>query len=127
MNSVSEPPIINTKPDRAPTFADVAMRLANDGPMYAAIALVGVLSLQGKATASEMVITALASLLARSWPRAVTTAPSSSASRFGIGLLPLLISGAIATKTIACAPPPSASSSPPSSPPSTHVHASITR
>jgi hypothetical protein len=123
MNSVSEPPIINTKPDRAPTFADVAMRLVNDGPMYAAIALVGVLSLQGRATASEMVITALASLLARSWPRAVTTqGQSGHGGRFGIGVLPLIVGGAIFAKTLACSPPPIASS-PTSSP--THVHASI--
>jgi hypothetical protein len=122
MNSVSEPPIITTKPDRAPTFADVAMRLANDGPMYAAIALVGVLSIQGKASASEMVITALASLLARSWPRAVQV-PQSSSSRFGIGgFLPLVVGGAILTKTLACAPPSSASSPTPA----TVVHVSTT-
>lgn len=125
MNSVSEPPIVSVKPERerAPTFADVAMRVANDGPMYAAIALVGMLSLQGKATASEMVITALASLLARSWPRAVQTTPGHS-SRLGLGVLPLLVSGTIFAKTLACAPPPAKSSSS-SSPAPMHVHASI--
>lgn len=118
MNSMSEPPLISTKPDRdrAPTFADVAMRVANDGPMYAAIALVGVLSLQGKASASEMVITALASLLARSWPRAVQVAPGGP-SRLGLGILPLIVGGAIAGKTLAC------SASSPSSSPATAVHA----
>jgi hypothetical protein len=119
MNSVSEPPI-NFKPDKVEkpvTFADVAMRVANDGPMYAAIALVGVLSLQGKATASEMVITSLASLLARSWPRAVQVGGLGGRATM---FLPLLLGGAIATRTIACAP--ASASSPASSP--TAVHAS---
>jgi hypothetical protein len=63
-------------PPRPATFADVAMRLVNDGPIYAAVFLVGVLSLKGQASASEMVITSLAALLARSWPRAVQVASS---------------------------------------------------
>lgn len=71
-SSFSEAPIaISTKPSRPASFADVAMRVAYDGPMYATIALVGVLALKGQASASEMVITALGALLARSWPRAV--------------------------------------------------------
>lgn len=72
--SLSEPPI-NTiampNETRPVTFADVMMRVAHDGPMYAVIGLVGVLALKGQASASEMVITALGALLARSWPRAV--------------------------------------------------------
>jgi hypothetical protein len=58
-------------PSRPPTFADVAMKLVQDGPMYGLIGLVGVLAIKGQATATELVITGLASLLSKSWPRAV--------------------------------------------------------
>jgi hypothetical protein len=79
MNSYSEPPIISAGPtSRGPvervTFAEVAMRLVTDGPIYAIIVLVGAMAVGGHATASEAVITGLAGLLARSWPRAVQVA-----------------------------------------------------
>lgn len=80
-----------SSPPRATTIADVLMRLVNDGPIYAAVFLVGVLSLKGQASASEMVITSLAALLARSWPRAVQVASSGAAIAFFTvrALLPL--------------------------------------
>lgn len=60
------------------------MRVANDGPMYAVIGLVGALALSSHATSAEMVITSLAALLARSWPRAVTVAGSAAVALFFI-------------------------------------------
>jgi hypothetical protein len=74
MNSVSEPPLNSVQPSKPVTFADVAMRLVQDGPIYAIIGLVGAMAVGGHATASEAVITGLAGLLARSWPRAVQVA-----------------------------------------------------
>ena len=74
MNSVSEPPLTSTRPEKPVTFADVAMRVAQDGPVYAVIGLVGAMAIGGHATASEAVITGHAGLLARSWPRAVQVA-----------------------------------------------------
>ena len=50
------------------TFADVAMRIARDGPMYGVIILVGVLALRGTTTAMESVVGAAIALLARSHP-----------------------------------------------------------
>lgn len=71
--SFSEPPINakSHKGERAANFADVAMRLVHDGPMYAVITLVGILAFKGHATSTELMITSLGALLARSWPRAV--------------------------------------------------------
>lgn len=71
--SFSEPPINvkSHKGERSANFADVAMRLVHDGPMYAIIALVGILAFKGHATSTELMITSLGALLARSWPRAV--------------------------------------------------------
>lgn len=74
--SLSEPPInTSTMPNdnRPASIADVLMRVAHDGPIYAVIGLVGALAVGGHATSSEMVITSLGTLLARSWPRAVQT------------------------------------------------------
>jgi hypothetical protein len=85
MNSVSEPPLISHKPEKPVTFADVAMRIANDGPMYATIALVGILAVNGKATASETVIASLGALLARSWPRAVQVMGKAGAHMLIVG------------------------------------------
>jgi hypothetical protein len=78
VNAVSEPPLTSTKPEKPVTFPDVAMRVAQDGPIYAVIGLVGAMALGGHATASEAVITGLAGLLARSWPRAVQVAGKAS-------------------------------------------------
>lgn len=75
----SEPPI-NAAPSKPPpggapfprvTLADVAMKIAHDGPMYCVIGLVGALAIRGTASGSELVITSLGALLARSWPRPV--------------------------------------------------------
>lgn len=88
MQSFSEPPInMTTKPDsvRPVTFADVAMRMANDGPIYAIIGLVGAMAIAGKATATETLITGLAGLLARSWPRAVQVAGKAGAMLLVVG------------------------------------------
>ncbi len=57
--------------DRSPTFADVAMRLVVDGPVYSIILVVGVLAYRGTASTAEAVIAALAALLSKSWPRPV--------------------------------------------------------
>lgn len=71
--SVSEPPINSPIMTRKapPAWSEVAMRIVQDGPMYAIIALVGVLAIKGQANAQEFVITGLGALLARSWPKAV--------------------------------------------------------
>lgn len=73
MNSINIPPNQSTPVDiRDPrirvTFADVAMRIARDGPMYGVIILVGVLALRGTTTAMESVVGAAIALLARSHP-----------------------------------------------------------
>lgn len=78
-NSFSEPPINapvsrpppGTPPPPRATIADVLMKVAHDGPMYAVIGLVGALAIRGTASGSELVITSLGALLARSWPRPV--------------------------------------------------------
>lgn len=57
--------------DKPVTLADVAMRVAHDGPMYAIIVVVGVMAFKGHASASESIIAGLGALLARSWPRAI--------------------------------------------------------
>lgn len=73
MNSVSEPPINISEKEEAGkvTFADVAMRVARDGPMYAIIIMIGALALKGSATAMETMMTSAIALLARSWPGAI--------------------------------------------------------
>lgn len=50
------------------TFADVAMRIARDGPMYGVIILVGVLAIKGTTTALESIVGAALALQARSRP-----------------------------------------------------------
>jgi hypothetical protein len=50
------------------TFADVAMRLVNDGPWYAVIAVLLVLALRGTTTAGENLIGLALTMLARSKP-----------------------------------------------------------
>ncbi len=50
------------------TFADVAMRIARDGPMYGVIVLVGVLAMTGKTTTMESIVGAALALQARSHP-----------------------------------------------------------
>lgn len=72
------------------TLADVAMRIARDGPMYAVIILVGVLTLRGTTTAAESIIGAAVALLARSHPP-----PENDKSGRGVGALGLTI-GALA-------------------------------
>lgn len=52
------------------TFADVAMRIARDGPMYGVIILVGVLALKGTTSALESILGAAFALQARSRPPA---------------------------------------------------------
>ncbi len=99
MNSVSTPPL-NSHFPKAVTFADVAMKLVQDGPIYAIIVVVGILAMRGTATASEAVITGLASLLARMWPQAVQVA-----GKVGAQLLIILAGGAaFASVHIACMP-----------------------
>lgn len=88
MNNDPTPPlpvsIIPPITIRAVTPSDVMMRVAHDGPGYALIALVAVLALKGQASATEMVITGLGALLARSLP---TTALRGGA----IGALALIL------------------------------------
>jgi hypothetical protein len=50
------------------TFADVAMRIARDGPMYGVILLVGVLAMRGTTSALESILGAAFALQARSHP-----------------------------------------------------------
>jgi hypothetical protein len=50
------------------TFADVAMRIAHDGPMYGVLMLVGILSVRGNIEGLQAVIGAAFALQARSRP-----------------------------------------------------------
>lgn len=70
MNAPSPPsaPVDIKDPRIRITFADVAMRIARDGPMYGVILLVGVLAIRGTTTAMESVVGAAIALLARSHP-----------------------------------------------------------
>ncbi len=68
MNANSFPPVDIKDPRIRVTFADVAMRIARDGPMYGVIILVGVLALKGTTTAAESITGAALALLARSHP-----------------------------------------------------------
>lgn len=68
MNLPSLPPADLKDPRIRVTFADVAMRIARDGPMYGVIVLVGVLALKGTTTAAESITGAALALLARSHP-----------------------------------------------------------
>lgn len=101
MNSVSTPPLNSEKPPKAVTFADVAMKLVQDGPVYAVMAVVLVLALRGTATASEAVITGLAGLLARMWPQAIQVA-----GKVGAHIIVVLAAGVAFTAVHACTPPP---------------------
>ena len=73
-SGMSEPPI-RARPDahlsRPPTFADVAMKLVNDGPAYALMGLAGTLALTHQATALEAITGCMAALLSKAWPRPV--------------------------------------------------------
>jgi hypothetical protein len=104
MNSVSERPInIQQKPDGDRiTFADVAMRIARDGPMYGVILLVGFLAASKQATANESILGAALALLARSWPNAIQTEATGSASRLRNGVLALTGMGALLAGLQAC-------------------------
>ncbi len=68
MNNVSNIPIDIKDPRIRVTFADVAMRVARDGPMYGVIILVGVLALRGTTSALESILGAAFALQARSHP-----------------------------------------------------------
>ena len=64
----STPPVDIRDPRIRITFADVAMRVARDGPMYGVIILVGVLALRGTTSALESILGAAFALQARSHP-----------------------------------------------------------
>ncbi len=71
MQNLSLPPVGNVDikdPRIRVTFADVAMRIARDGPMYGVIILVGVLAMRGTTTALESILGAAFALQARSHP-----------------------------------------------------------
>ncbi|MDB4884464.1 MAG: hypothetical protein JWL95_3230 [Gemmatimonadetes bacterium] len=81
------PPLVGEKGRRASpssTWPDVAMRLVNDGPIYGILILVCVLAMSGHASASESLIAALGTLLARSWPRAVQVAAGAAVVAFAL-------------------------------------------
>lgn len=69
----------NDPPQRAVTFADVAMRIAHDGPMYAVIIIAAIMAAKGSATASEAFMASMGALLARSFPRAIQVGGASAA------------------------------------------------
>ena len=73
------------------TFADVAMRIARDGPMYGVIILVGVLAMRGTTTAMESVVGAAIALLARSHPPPEYT--NKVGGFIGMGVLFVLFAG----------------------------------
>lgn len=66
--NTSMPPVDIKDPRIRVTAADVAMRIANDGPMYGVIILVGVLALKGTTTTLESIVGASLALHARSHP-----------------------------------------------------------
>lgn len=105
-SSYSEPPInINTKDsDRPVTFADVAMRIARDGPMYGVIILVAMLAITGKASALESIVGSALGLLARSWPGAVEV--DKTAGKMRSILIMLAAAGGMALTSLlgACGP-----------------------
>lgn len=69
MPSNSPGPVIDIKDPRIRiTFADVAMRVAHDGPMYGVILLVGILAMRGNVDSLHAIIGAAFALLARSRP-----------------------------------------------------------
>jgi hypothetical protein len=60
------------RPSAAPSWPDVAMKVAADGPVYALVGLVGVLAIKGHASTSEMIITGALAFVSRSWPKPIT-------------------------------------------------------
>ncbi len=101
--TTSTPPLNSTTPAKTITMADVAMKIANDGPIYAIFGIIGALALSGHATASETTIASLAGLLARMWPAAVQVA-----GKVGAHVLPFVAATVtFAGVHAACAPPPS--------------------
>lgn len=58
---------------RGTSWAEVAMKVAHDGPIYGLMALVGILAIKGQAATSELIITGALSFVARSWPRPIIT------------------------------------------------------
>lgn len=69
MPSNNPGPVIDIKDPRIRiTFADVAMRVAHDGPMYGVILLVGILAMRGNVDSLHAIIGAAFALLARSRP-----------------------------------------------------------
>lgn len=101
MNSTSTPPLNSTTPPKPVTAADVAMKFAQDGPLYAIVAVALVLAMRGTATATEAIWAGLAGLLARSWPQAVQVA-----GKVGSHLLPIAAAGLTFGAVHACSPPP---------------------
>lgn len=95
MNTTSIQPIDPKDPRFRVTFADVAMRIARDGPMYGVILLVGVLALKGTTTASESIIGAAVALLARSHPPAEPDKKSAGLTVLGAGVALSLVGGAV--------------------------------
>lgn len=70
------------------TFADVAMKLANDGPMYVVLVVILVLSVRGTTSALESVTGMAIALLARSRP---PDAPDKATFLRGIGVAATVI------------------------------------
>jgi hypothetical protein len=69
------------------TFADVAMRIARDGPMYGVIILVGVLALKGTTNALESILGAAFALQARSHPPPEISSKLSNAIISALGIV----------------------------------------
>ena len=99
MNNASLPPVDIKDPRIRTTFADVAMKLVSDGPMYGVIILVGVLSIRGHVEPMTSIVGAALALLARSHP------PPETGKRPGLSILGagtgLLLAGGAAL--VACA------------------------
>ncbi len=91
MNMLSNPPNgpVDIKDPRIRvTFADVAMRMANDGPMYGMIILAGLLAAKGITTGLESIVGGAFALQARSRP---PENEKLGASRSLIGMMFLLL------------------------------------
>jgi hypothetical protein len=89
---------VSLVPPRPTSVADVLMRVAHDGPLYAVIGLVFALAWKGGASATEVIITSLGGLLARSVPPSAFT---SMMRNVGMPALALVL---LARLSVACVP-----------------------
>lgn len=104
MPSNSPGPVIDIKDPRIRvTFADVAMRVAHDGPMYGVILLVGILAMRGNVDSIHAIIGAAFALQARSRPPETDKLDRLIRGAAGAGAVLLLAAGGLSA-CMGCAP-----------------------